>query len=169
MTRLDITPDDVLRVAGGGYVPWHAHLEEPPPAAALDAEGWAAFRRAKARGYPVEPPALPRAAATVWGWWCLAVQRAEVVVRDDARNGAWAVRLDLSPAGLCFTPMALVPIGQAMGATGREEDGWFVSPETCEVDGLDLETAMGLAEALLGVVGHQRCVHRRRAVGRQAG
>lgn len=160
MDPLDIAPDDVLRAAGGKYSPWLAHPKSPLPSLTLDADGWTAFKLARDRGYLVLPVSLNRNVEAVWSWWCFASKMPEVVARYHPLRQSWDVRLDLSPARLVFTPTALIPIGQAFRASHRDEEGWIVAPDTCQIDGLDVDTALALVDALLQVVAHPRCVRR---------
>ncbi len=70
------------------------------------------------------------------------------------------VTLDLSPAGVVFTPAALTAIGQACLAWGAVGHDWIVTPDSCQVDGVTLESARGLVGALLALARDRRSVAR---------
>lgn len=86
---------------------------------------------------------------SIWGWWCLATRQPEIVV-DRPRSGGVRLRCDLAPTGRTWPLHAFPSIARLVGdLVPIEPGGWLFSPDLLEIDGLDLDSAVGVARALV--------------------
>ena len=152
-----LTPAEIVRLARGERPPG---LPDDPRTRAIarcqiSSLGWDDFDRARRRKYLVLVRLPHRrdvdSLAALWGWWCAAARRPEVVVRLRGQGGAADLSLDLAPAGLAFTPAALEPIGRAWLDSAAGAGRWLTTNDTVQVENLPREAAHALAQALLRI------------------
>lgn len=101
----------------------------------------------------------------IWSWWCLATKHPEIVV--DRPHSAVSVRLrcDLATTGRTWPLHAFAAIAQLVGGlVPVEAGGWLFTEDVLELDGLDQESATGVARAL--VASHAKAQAKRIAAPR---
>jgi hypothetical protein len=158
-TRRTITPDEFTAIVRGDLIP---HLVEGPVVELLRKVGLGAFgdvvwSDAHRRGYLVLPIGSHHIStrdglAWLWRWWCLIAERPEIVIGPMPNEALYQLRVDTSPAGVSMPFSVLGSLGKIWSEFGGVSGPWFVSRETVEVDGLDLESALGLATGILDLV-----------------
>lgn len=117
-----------------------------------------AFMRARITGYlfidraRYTTPWMVEQLELVWGWWCMAAARPDIVVHTEGANRAW-LRCDLSPRGRDWTLGAFAEIGKLLeGIEEREEEGWLFTADELLMDGLTIEEARRIAWGLAHLV-----------------
>lgn len=89
----------------------------------------------------------------VWGWWCAAMRRAEIVVIGQQER--CEVRVDLGPLEANWSLHALPAIGRILAACEMGE-GFLLSQDTLQIDGLDAQSALGLVREVVQLLTDSR-------------
>lgn len=89
----------------------------------------------------------------VWGWWCAAMRRAEIVVTGEQER--CEVRVDLAPMEANWSLHALPAIGMRLAECEMGE-GFVLSQDTLQIDGLDAQSALGLVRGVVELLTDSR-------------
>ncbi len=89
----------------------------------------------------------------IWGWWCAAAKHPEIVV--TRRGEDCRLRVDLSSLQTTWHLHALPELGRLI-ADGAMGNGFLLSSDTFEIDGLDTEGSAALAQDILKLLGDRR-------------
>jgi hypothetical protein len=87
---------------------------------------------------------------TLWGWWCAAAGHPEITLSTARHTDAVRLRCDLAPTGRSWGYDAFRTIGRLLyqqQPVGRA--GWLFTEQELQVDGLEMEDAIGLARDLV--------------------
>lgn len=166
-----LTPDEVVRISRHEKI---THLRDDAVVRSIrhaipNYEAEHLFARARENGYlvlPASPHMLEpnRGLLVAWGWWCFAARCPEAVVDLRRRNDSVGpcVRIDLSPTGREFAPVAMVPIGricaaeQAAGQANARDVSWIATGDVVEVDAPDIDSATAIVRTLLDLARDER-------------
>lgn len=89
----------------------------------------------------------------VWGWWCAAATWPEVIAQET--RDSFRVTVDLGPWRRKWSVHALPWLGQLM-AQCELADGFLISIDTLEIDGLDITVALELTKRLVELLKDRR-------------
>lgn len=157
----DLTPHDVVALANRQPVPGlnpHHPVVQAIQRASVGTLGRAALNDARKHGYLwlvtdrsgtdwLDPTEY------IWGWWCAAARRAEVVVRRYGHD--CRVRVDLSSMDARWNPAALPEIGRLIAGAAIDA-AFLIAPDTLEVDRLDEQGALSIARGVVDLLADRR-------------
>jgi hypothetical protein len=121
----------------------------------LSTVGRTAFADARRTGYLFvglyshEPDTASRL-ETLWGWWCAAAGHPEITLATARHTDAVRLRCDLAPTGRSWGFDAWRTIGRLLyqqQPVGRAS--WLFTEQELQLDGLEMEEAIGLARDLV--------------------
>jgi hypothetical protein len=121
----------------------------------LSTSGRLAFADARRTGYlyvnlPSHEAAYRHNLETLWAWWCAASGHPEIVLSTARDSDAVRLRCDLAPTGRSWGYDAFRRIGRLLCQllpVGRAS--WLFTEQELQVEGLEMEEAIGLARDLV--------------------
>lgn len=89
----------------------------------------------------------------IWGWWCAAMRRAEIVVAGEQER--CEERVDLAPMQANWSLHALPAIGMRLAECEMGE-GFLLSQDTLHVGGIEGQAALGLVRGAVELLADSR-------------
>ena len=89
----------------------------------------------------------------IWGWWCAAMRRAEIVVIGEQEH--CEARVDLASMQANWSLHALPAIGTRLAECEMGE-GFLLSQDTLQIGGIDGQAALGLVRGVVGLLADSR-------------
>jgi hypothetical protein len=89
---------------------------------------------------------------TLWGWWCAAAGHPEIVMSTTRGTDGARIRCDLSPTGRDWDFDAFRSMARLLGDQHPvDRASWLFTQDELQVDGLEMEEAITVAQGLVDV------------------
>lgn len=155
-----ITAAEVIKINRGEIVPGLNHNDprvQNIQHCILNNPGRLAFGEALRQGYlflnrPIYPDGIDTKLNSLWDWWCTAAEHPRIVMSTLALSDGVRIRCDISTTRKYWALQDFGSMARLFdGVMTLDDQGWLFTRDELEVDGLEMEDAVGIARGLVDI------------------